>query len=292
VEQQVSPGAQPVTDPGNAIHQFYSAEPPSPQASVDLFAGEWSSILPDEAGADSNGAALLFDAHPIQWLIDRCGGVKNRTVLELGPLECGNSYMLERNGARRVVAVEANSHAFLRALIVKNLLDLNRTKLLFGDFVPYLDTCPNFDVVLASGVLYHMQNPLQLLVRATRVAPTLLVWSHYYDRPLIDRADPNIATKIDHQPSELAFEDVRATSYVYRYTDALAWKGFCGGPRQSSAWLPWPEITRVLEELGFRVGENKFENDHPNGPAVYFVAHRAGSRRPRWPRRAFDRPSA
>lgn len=86
------------------------------------------------------------------------------TVLELGPLEAGHTYMLEKMGARSIVAVEANSRAYLKCLIVKELFELKRAKFLLGDFVAYLkNNTRHFDLCLASGVLYHMQNPAELL---------------------------------------------------------------------------------------------------------------------------------
>jgi SAM-dependent methyltransferase len=80
-------------------------------------------------------------------------------VLELGPLEGGHSFMFERLGAREVIAIEANPRAYLKCLIIKELLDLRRVRFLCGDFLEYLRADgTDFDLVFASGVLYHMRN--------------------------------------------------------------------------------------------------------------------------------------
>jgi len=252
------------------VNDFYNADAPSAQAAVDLFANEWSSILPDAVGAQTGGSARLFEAPWVEWLLSQVGSIQGQRVLELGPLECGNTYMLEQAGAGSVVAVEANSRAFLRCLIVKNLLELNKTKLLFGDFVSYLETNPTFDVVLASGVLYHMQNPLALLVLATRAAPTIMVWTHYYD---LEGVDEPMRSKFDTRPTELSYDGHRATGYTFRYGEALAWKGFCGGPRHTTVWLEWPEIVRIVQALGFQIRAEQFV-DGANGRVAYFVATR------------------
>ena len=63
------------------------------------------------------------------------GGVTEKTILELGPLEGGHSYMLDRAGAAQVVAIEGNARAYLKCLIVKELLGLPRVQFLCGDSV-------------------------------------------------------------------------------------------------------------------------------------------------------------
>jgi hypothetical protein len=256
--------------PVELVNDFYNVEAPSAQAAIDLFANDWSSVLPREIAAESGGGVRLFEAPWVEWFLTQVGSIEGQRVLELGPLECGHSSMLERAGARSVVAVEANSRAYLRCLIIKNLLDLDRTKLLFGDFVSYLESEPTFDLVLASGVLYHMENPLALLVLATRAAPTIMVWTHYYDP---DGFDETILAKFDDGPTELVYDGHRATGITYRYGAALEWTGFCGGPFQSATWLRWPEIVRILDSLDFDVcAQELIATGH--GPAAYFVAKR------------------
>lgn len=72
------------------------------------------------------------------WAFERLGCVQDQTTLELGPLEGGHSYMLENAGAEPVVALENNINAFLRRLIVKEILGLEKVRFLRGDFRPFL----------------------------------------------------------------------------------------------------------------------------------------------------------
>jgi hypothetical protein len=54
-----------------------------------------------------------------------------------------------------------------------------------GDFCAYLaGTTDSYDFVLA--VLYHMREPVQLLADIARVAPSFGLWTHYYDREVIN----------------------------------------------------------------------------------------------------------
>jgi hypothetical protein len=144
-----------------SILDQYTHAAPSPQAAIDIFKGEWTSQLPLP---DLNSGSLpVFEDPRIEWAVAQMGGVKGKTVLELGPLEGGHTYMLERLGAKSVVAVEANARAYLKCLIVKELLGLERAQFLYGDFLEYLrQTSPKFDVCIASGVLYHMREPIEL----------------------------------------------------------------------------------------------------------------------------------
>ncbi len=102
---------------------IYASEAPSPQLAVDIFAGEWSSRFPPGSDIDG-GQAELFEDRRISWMIDQLEGVEGLRILELGPLEGGHTYMLDRAGAD-VVAIEANQRAYLKCLITKEVLACN-----------------------------------------------------------------------------------------------------------------------------------------------------------------------
>ncbi len=61
------------------------------------------------------------------------GGFVGRKVLELG-----HTYMLHQLGATRIDAFEANTRAFLKCLVVTQILYVDCTKSLLGDFAEYL----------------------------------------------------------------------------------------------------------------------------------------------------------
>ena len=103
----------------------YNPEAPHPQAALDLFANEWSSRVP--IAFASTGPAALFNDARITWPVEQDAQYEDKTSLELGPLEAGHTFMLEHAGYQ-LEAVEANSHAFLKCLIVKELLGLKRER--------------------------------------------------------------------------------------------------------------------------------------------------------------------
>jgi len=147
----------------------YISDPPSREAAFRIFDGAWSSNVPGYG----LGSAQLFDDHRIKWIEEQCGGVKGKHILELGPLEGGHTYMLSRSGAASIKSIESNTTAFLKCLIVQNALKFNADFIL-GDFRPYLDTCTDtYDLLIASGVLYHMTDPVKLLQDMAKVSRSI-----------------------------------------------------------------------------------------------------------------------
>lgn len=265
VEEPAPVAVQPILD-------GYTSEAPSPQLALDIFAGEWSSILPAGHG-DSGGHAALFDDARITWAIERIGGVEGRSVLELGPLEGGHTTMLERAGAT-VTAIEANSRSYLKCLITKELLGLRRSTFLRGDFVAYLERDrPTYDVVLASGVLYHMLDPLRLLDLMAAASDTLVLWTHYYDAEIVGAAE--FARQFTRPPERVERGGRSYTLHPRDYLEALGWGGFSGGGADSANWLECEDLLGYLRSLGYAEIEVGFDQpDHPNGPALALVARR------------------
>ena len=124
-----------------SILDEYVNAAPSRQTAVDMFAGEWSSKFPEGCGAVATpGLAPLFDDPRLEMGNRMYGGFNNRSILELGPLEGGHTYMLQQFGAKEIDSVEANSRAFMKCLITKEIFDLNRANFMLGNFMQYLST--------------------------------------------------------------------------------------------------------------------------------------------------------
>src|SRR5215471_6813077 len=117
----------------------YEKRAPDPQLAVNIFRGAWSSHFPPTFGIEA-GSVRLFEDVRIQRLIELAGGIEGMHVLELGPLEGGHSYMLEKAGARSVLAIEACVLSYLKCLIVKELAGLQRVSFRYGNFMPFFDS--------------------------------------------------------------------------------------------------------------------------------------------------------
>ncbi len=257
------------------LNNDYIRAKPEPQHALDIFRGEWASKFPPPYAHLQAGEALLFQDSRLQWGLDQVGSLKGKSVLELGPLEGGHTYMLEQNGAERIVAVEANTRAYLKCLVTKEVLGLQRAQFLCGDFLPYLrePTCPNFDVVIASGVLYHMINPVELIsLLADHCRGSLYLWTHYYDEAYVRK---NHLTRKFPEVMDANTQGFQHRQHLQLYKHAVKRRGFCGGSAPYSHWLERDELLGCLTHFGFTDIQINFEHhDHPNGPNFSILAQK------------------
>ncbi len=246
----------------------YVTSGPSAQTTCDIFKGEWYSKLPVDA---VTGSADLFDDARLKWLGEEVG-IAGKSVIELGPLEGAHSYMLEQMGAEKVTAVEANSQAYLKCLITKELLRLQRVDFILADFMEYLrQTDLVFDIAVACGVLYHMTDPVELIsLLAKRCRGHLLLWTHYFDGAVL-RKDPAFKLRFTKETSARreGFEHVLHRS---NYVHSDKWSGFCGGSAAYANWLSREDILNCLTHFGFEDIKIRFDDPHPNGPAFALIA--------------------
>ena len=175
----------------------------SRQAQIDSHF--WFHSIPLGDGLTSRGIAAFT------WDISQFPDFEGRTVLDIGAWDGGYSFMAERHGAKRVVALDhyawgvdfASRGAYWQACqeeenlpdheldttefwhpdlpgrrsfeFAHKLLD-SRVEPVLADFttVP-LEELGVFDVVLYMGVLYHMKEPLTCLERVRQVTGTVAV---------------------------------------------------------------------------------------------------------------------
>lgn len=243
--------------------------PPSDQNIIDLFEGEWSSKMPVHFNAVSlPGHADLFADPRIFWACEKLGPFTDKEILELGPLEGAHTYMLESLGAKKIISVESNSRAFLKCLCVKEVFKLNKSEFKLGNFIPFLKDCEKYDIIIASGVLYHMSDPLEFLNLLTSKSSKIFIWSHYYNKDIINkRSDSNLF----HEPTNLPDSGIIASKRVYP-SEALSWAGFSGGKDSYAYWIEKESLLKYFEDRGYNISVNFDQADHPNGPAIAICA--------------------
>lgn len=254
----------------------YATNAPSAQQTLDLFRSKWASRMPSSLGAVEAGDAALFDDPRVDWAVRNLSNLGVRlgesTVLEAGPLEGGHTYALIRAGAKSVTAVEAHPEAFLKCLVLKELLGMERVNFLYGDAVAFLRAIGHtYDIGFASGFLYHMANPvdaLELLCRRTRA---LFLWTVYWD-PEFTRAHPDRPAGTAGQ-REAEHSGFRHTLHRHDYGDGLDYGSFWGGPEAFSNWMEKDQILGALSHFGFSRQIVEFEAN-PNGSALRLVAAR------------------
>ena len=259
---------------GFNILDSYVTDPPSAQAAVQLFKGEWSCALPGTFAVNTGGSVPAFQDPRVNWALDVLGGVTGQRALELGPLEAGHTYMLEKAGAESILSIEANQRAYLKCLIAKEITGMHKARFLLGDFNAYMrDTTETYDVCFASGVLYHMLNPAETLQLIAKVASRVFIWSHYYDAKLLEgmpaiKATMGAVKKISHQGYEHELCD-------HYYKEFLSVPSFCGGPNPQSRWMTRDGMLEGLKYYGFKkVTVGLEQPNHPGGPAFCVVAQK------------------
>ncbi len=256
----------------------YVAAPPHPQNAVDALPG-WRTALPPECGATAGTLGLAADTR-IAWAISALGGIEGWRVLELGPLDGGHTAMLHRAGAARIDAVEANRLAFLRCLVSKELLRLDRARFHLGDFAAGLGSAEGrYDLVLASGVLYHMADPVALLVRLAGVTDRLYLWTHVMDSAAMGPRDPRRGP-FTGRISEVRHAGLRLRLHERRYHGSERTAEFCGGPRDRHVWMERAGLIALLRGLGFDdIALGHDDPAAPGGPALSILARRSGAAR-------------
>lgn len=240
---------------------------PDVQSAVDIFKGEWASKIPVK-GIESGSAPLFADER----LVNLFGseGIEGKDVLELGPLEGGHSYMLDAKGAHSVVAVEANARAFLKCLLVKEILGLKSVKFLLGDIYEYLKTdSKTYDLVLSFGVLYHLRDPqkmFELLGPRVKTGGRLFLWTHFWRETI----ESECITLKGHFTAirEAKLPDGKSvTLHRHEYGSSIFNKGFFGGNAPYSEWMTRQGILDAAKVNGF-VPEIDNDLNHDNGPSL------------------------
>lgn len=96
----------------------------------------------------------------------------DKTFLDVGCWEGLDCAEAVRRGATHVVGVDLVASPKLRSLVKAYKFDFLQMDIFAEQFV----ALPIFDVVLCSGVFYHVPSPISLLVRLRNVTGALLVF--------------------------------------------------------------------------------------------------------------------
>lgn len=255
------------------LNDYYMDNYPSAEAGLALFSNTWSSHIPVEGKVTGN-LPLFADAR-LSWLFDQIGGIEGWNVLELGPLEAAHTSMLHAKGAASITAIEANAICYLKCLVIKEIFRLDRAHFSLGNFERYLsDTQERFDLIVASGVLYHLMDPLLALLDLMRLTDRIFVWSHFFD----DAAMPITDMRRSHftrETIEREYKGAHLTYHVRSYGSMSHSGAFCGGIHGNSVWLELPQVSALLEQNGYHLTLGFEQPDHANGPAACFIAVRA-----------------
>ncbi len=250
-------GSAPVT---SSVVKF-THKPPSAQNIIDIFGGRWASDLSGLIPGVRSGPTNLFDDPRVKSVLSNFSGengdLSGQWILELGPLEGAHTYQLEQLGAS-VTAVEANTEAYLKCLIVKELLGLSKAQFHYGDCLEYLRAEPvKFDMIFCCGLLYHVTDPISLIELMTSRTDRIYLWTHYQPSGL------------RHVKGTAVVRGGDSYTYYFRTNSDRATPSFWGGNAFTSARMTRPDIMRVFSKCGFERFEVHEDNEeHPGGPCL------------------------
>jgi hypothetical protein len=245
---------------------------PSHQNAVEIFCDHWASKIESVYPGLRSGLAPMFtpeDARP-GMAAQHLGFVPNSlhgmSVLELGPLEGAHTYQLAKLGAGRILAIEANAEAFLKCLVVKEILRTPRCSFMLGDCLTFLQlTDERFDLIFCSGILYHMENPYELIKAISRCSDRVFLWTHYYD--------PEISIDPPRRAKSVKCDDVDLVFYEQDYGDPNYGR-FWGGLKPTSSWMTKDAISQCFERFGYEFVIRDDTRVHPGGPNICGTAVR------------------
>ncbi len=255
------------------VFNQYERSVPAHQNAIDALKG-WNSAFPKELGLEAGDHHLYADDR-IAWAIKTHGSIKNANILEVGPMEGMHTYMLNRQRPARIDAIEANRLCFLRCLVTRQILDIDRSIFRLGDIEHWLrEHEETYDLGIASGVLYHMVDPAGLLELLALRCKSVFLWTHFF----LDEAMPPgdvrrtpFSGKMEMR--EIAGMKVRYYERGYQHANTNA--SFCGGMKDKHFWMHRDDILALLQRLGFTEITIRDENlTHTGGPSFSLLANK------------------
>lgn len=166
---------------------------------------------------------------------------KGKSVLELGPLEGGNTIILSKMGVSKIIAIEGRVENYIKCCIIKNLFGLKKARYFLDDIRNIsLEKYGRFDIALVAGVLYHLNDPPILLKKLTEVTDTVVISTHY-----ADETSPSTHAEIQFIETDLG---------VYR--GKVFKEGTLSNPnaglQSESLWLFEEDLMRMCKDVGYK----------------------------------------
>ncbi|HEX9756698.1 MAG TPA: class I SAM-dependent methyltransferase [Nitrospiria bacterium] len=189
--------------------------------------------------------------------------VKDLSILELGPLEGGNTLKLCQMGARKVTAIEGRPENFIKCCVIKNLYGLEEAKFYLDDVRKISqEKYGTFDMALVAGILYHLDDPHLLLNRLSQMTDVLLLATHY-----ADEASPFPTAQVIELSTEFG-------TYRGKVYSEGAQVNINSGLQPTSFWPFENDLLQMCKDIGFKDITVLKKNPIPSEPfkVIFFIA--------------------
>lgn len=186
---------------------------------------------------------------------------KDKTVLEIGPLEGGNTIILEKLQVKQIISIEGHLENYIRCCVIKNIFDLRRTRFYFDDAMNVTrEKYGVFDVSFIAGLLYHLDRPHVFLENMSHLTDQLIISTHIAgdESPSADAPIRTLSHDSKTYRGKLFHEDTGPNSGLQSY----------------SFWPFKHDLIQMLNDTGYKhITIIKESTDYPlNYKLLYLIA--------------------
>jgi len=162
-----------------------------------------------------------------------------KTVIEFGPLEGGNSIIMEKLNAKSITALEGHRENFIRCCVIKNLFQLNRTTFYFDDVMrATVEKYGTYDLGFIAGLLYHLEKPHLFLSHVSTMTDAIIVSTHYAD---------------EESPSpDAAVMEIHHNGVAYQGKEFREGVGPSSGLQPVSFWPFKKDLLNMIKNSGYK----------------------------------------
>jgi len=182
-----------------------------------------------------------------------------KAIIEFGPLECGNTILLEEKGASKIVGIEGHLENYIRCCVIKNLYKLNKSEIIYNDVMNVSTQYGQFDISFVAGLLYHLDRPDLFLNNISQISDSLVLSTHIAD---------------EYSPSREAMEiSVKSNGSSYFGKIYNEFSGPNSGLENHSFWPYKEDLLNMVKDSGFTDVQVLSENEDDNKyKLIYLVA--------------------
>lgn len=237
---------------------------PSPQAAFNVFPGQWVYRIPVPGSETGQRESFFRLPKSVQLLRQHFPDHANLSVMEMGPHEGENTFHLHHLPVARIRAVEGRTINYLKCLLVKNELKLDRAYFALGDAVDLLRGELRFDLTFCCGILYHLPDPLSALRLIAEKSDRLVMTTAVFDEAQMRLADDRTAAEpfptnwlrdIDTRPEMVEFRGIQVATHrrIFRQAGSTQLQGHGGVNTPCARLLTADGLRAVMAALGGEV---------------------------------------
>lgn len=191
----------------------------------------------------------------VQLVVDRLDP-DTKAILEFGCHE-GNHTVQLAQVAREVVALEVRPKNVVAALVRLWAHDVRNARVVLKDVREVDEHFGAFDILFHVGVLYHLDDPVEHIFRIARIAPALVLDTHYADGAAeTERSDLEREGKV----------------YCAWLRGEGGWQSSFSGVEPASRWLSQDSLMDLLADAGFHEINVVSDRIERNGPRLTLLA--------------------